>query len=92
MSRGVSPERFDQLVGLAKMRLLLADGTKGASHRDVLGTGQFVTPKVRAVTSLDMKKHLVLDHGIDPAYAGTLIGSSLQALHDRVRVDRDVTS
>ena len=83
----------DQLDALAKMRLIIAD-TKGAmhSHRDLQGTGQFVAPKVRAVTSFDMCKHLVIDHGIDLGYAGTLIGASLQALHERQHVSRDVTS
>jgi hypothetical protein len=75
----------DTNARLAKMRLIL-DGTKGASHRELEGTGRYVTPKIRAVTSLDMRKHLVIDHGVDPGYAGTLIGASLHALHERVHV------
>jgi hypothetical protein len=84
---GEAQRKAAQLDALAKMKRILSDGdTKGASHRDLEGTGRFVTPTIRAVTSLDMRKHLVLDHGVDSGYAGTLIGASLQALHERIHV------
>jgi hypothetical protein len=76
----------------ARMRRILDDTKAANSHRDLLGTGKFVTPTVRVITSMDLRKHLVLDHGISPNVVGGLIGDSLAALHERQHSSRDVTS
>lgn len=84
----MTPERFDQLVALAKMRLLLADDIKGASQSRT-ETGQFHEPVADHGLLL---AHMSLQHGL--AITQAMRGSTrvARAIHDADHAARAANS